>query len=70
MIGVFNLADCKTDAVRVFPRGLDVRRTYDVTFDNSGASVQLSGYAMINEGIRVGLAGALTSELILYRAVD
>lgn len=70
VIGVFNLADCKTDAVRVFPRGLDVRRTYDVTFDNSGASVQLSGYAMINEGIRVGLAGALTSELILYRAVD
>ena len=54
----------------VYPRGLDISKTYEVTFDNKGATVQISGYSMANDGIRVRLDGSLTSELILYKAID
>ena len=43
---------------------------YDVTFDNSGATVRLSGFDMVQNGLRVRLGSALTSELILYKEAE
>jgi alpha-galactosidase len=70
MVGVFHLSGVGNEATVVHPRGLDMSRTYAVTFDNSGATVHVSGYELVHEGIRVRLDGALTSELILYAAVE
>ncbi len=69
IIGVFGLCDVQEPATMVYPRGIDVSKSYEVTFDNSGAKVTLSGYDMCQNGIRVALDGSLTSELIIYKAM-
>jgi alpha-galactosidase len=51
------------------PRGLDVARTYAVTFDNSGQTALVDGYTLITQGIVIRLESALTSELLLFDAV-
>ena len=70
VIGVFNLADA-TDATvhTVYPRGIDPSRSYAVTFNNCGATVELSGAEMMLKGIRVTLSGSLSSELIIYEVI-
>ena len=69
VIGVFRLVGDNDDVTVVYPRGLDIGATYDVTFDNSGATVRMSGYAMVNDGLRVRIGQNLSSELIIYKAV-
>ena len=68
-LGVFGLSDQSQipKFVTVYPRGVDISAVYEVLMDNSGHTCELSGYRMSNEGIRVKLNGALTSELIMYR---
>ena len=68
MIGIFRLAEGEKDEVRVYPRGVDPSKTYAVTLDNFGAEAVFTGAELIQNGLRVRLGGALTSELILYRA--
>lgn len=70
MLGVFQLSDPKERETVVRLRGADISRQYRVTFDNSRKSCEISGYALANEGVRIRLDGALTSELVLYRAID
>jgi len=50
-------------------RGLDAARHYRVTFDNSGQSCFVDGFVLMEEGIKVRLEGALTSELLIIEAV-
>ncbi len=75
IIGIFRLADEATEeAVTVFPRGIDPSENYKVTFDNSvlsgrKGSTTVSGFDLVNNGIRVHLEGTLTSELILLERV-
>lgn len=71
VIGVFSLADDKNQArkLRVYPKGIDMGRDYRVLFDNSGDMAVVSGYTLQNEGIRVSLGAAMTSELIVYKAI-
>ncbi len=71
VIGVFRLADAAgcDDAV-VYPRGIDAGCSYRVFKDNDflcGKTAQsiVSGYELVNNGIRVRLEDSLTSELIL-----
>ena len=52
----------------VYPRGIDPSRSYAVTFDNCGATVELSGAEMMQRGLRVAISGSLSSELIIYEA--
>ena len=69
VIGVFNLADATDTTVHtVYPRGIDPSRSYAVTFDNCGATVELSGAEMMQRGLRATLSGSLSSELIVYEA--
>ena len=69
MIGVFRLAEPERDEVIVYPRGIDPSRDYRVTLDNYSAEWTMSGSELLAHGLHVRLGGALTSELILYRAV-
>ncbi len=50
------------------PRGLDPAADYAVTLDNSGQTYRARGAELIQNGIRIRLEQALTSELILFRA--
>ena len=70
IIGIFRLAHSNETQMVVYPKGLDRSKTYQVTFDNSGEKSIVSGYSLVNNGIRIHLDGALTSELVLYQAVE
>jgi len=67
IIGIFSLCDANNEYVAVYPKGVDVSKNYQVTFDNSGSRVLLSGYEMLQNGIRVNLPTSLASELIIYQ---
>ena len=69
MIGVFHLCDAGERETVVYPRGLDIGKSYRMTFDNSGMQVTISGYDLHSKGIRVRLDGALQSELILIEEI-
>ena len=70
MIGVFALCMAGERQERIYPRGIDAARRYRVTFDNTGATAEMEGLALQNEGLRVRLDGALQSELILLEALS
>jgi len=53
---------------RVHPRGIDPARRYRLTYDNSGSCTLVEGAELLNEGVSVRLASALTSELLLLEA--
>lgn len=54
----------------VYPKGIDVSLRYRVELDNDSQSFTLSGAEIRRLGIRVGLPASLTSELIIYTALD
>jgi alpha-galactosidase len=72
--GVFALSrdeaagDCAEYRLRL--RGVDRSRTYEVTLDNSGETVRVSGHELANTGLTIPLAGNMISELVLYTAVS
>jgi len=66
--GIFRLSQAESDSINVKLRGIDMAKTYRVTFDNSGAVCKLSGYELETKGVTVHLGGALTSELVMYEA--
>ena len=70
MLGVFRLADPCDDQVTVHLKGIDKSCTYRVTSDNNRRSYTMEGWQMADEGIRIHLDSALTSELITYEAID
>ena len=70
ILGVFAFNDAKDNVVTVYPRGMDLSAEYEVTFDNSGATVRGSAYSFVNNGIRVSVDGSLTSELIIYKKLS
>ncbi|MBQ1260374.1 MAG: alpha-galactosidase [Clostridia bacterium] len=76
MIGVFRLSDAYAkEPVTVFPKGIDISGEYKVVLDNLTENGEkevfsvVSGYELINRGIRVDLESSLTSELILIEKI-
>lgn len=65
--GLFRTAQSGEDTFVFKPRGLDLGRTYLVTFSNTGHKVPLTG-ARLMDGIPVRLEAAMTSELLLFEA--
>jgi alpha-galactosidase len=49
-------------------RGIDRTCDYDVTLDNSGETLRLSGRELSTAGLPIRLDGSMISELVLYRA--
>ncbi len=63
---MFRTSQVGDSTYRFVPRGLDARRTYRVTFGNSGQTAELSGDRLLQEGISVRLEAAETSEMLLF----
>jgi alpha-galactosidase len=68
--GVFKLCTSGSDEYVLRLRGIDRSLNYDVTFDNTGEAVRISGVELANSGLHIRLDAALTSELILYKAAE
>jgi len=37
-----------------------------VTYDNYGSNVEIKGFEMMNNGLKIHLEGTLVSELLIY----
>jgi alpha-galactosidase len=66
ILGVFQLSSPTGEETVVRLRGASVSSRYKVTWDTSGGAAVVDGFTLVNEGIRIRLEGALTSELIIY----
>lgn len=65
VVGLFRLTGPGDDTFNFVARGLDPAREYSVTFDNSLASVRMSGTELVLRGIPVRLPSPLTSQLLI-----
>lgn len=68
--GLFQLAAPTQPEYLLRLRGLDTAKRYRVTWDTSGQTCELDGFALTKQGITVRLEGALTSELLLFEAIE
>ena len=67
--GLFQLSAPTQAEYELRFRGIDVSRRYRVTFDNSGQSSIVDGFLLMEQGIKVRLESALTSELLILEGV-
>jgi len=68
--GVFRLSSPDGGTYTLRPRGLDRSRRYRATWDGSGDSYERDGAEIMDGGLHIRLDGALTSELLLFEALD
>ena len=54
---------------RFIPRGLDLARTYRVTFSNRGQTVEMTGAQLLSNGIPVRIENAMGSELLIMESL-
>ena len=66
--GVFKL-DGGVNTYNLRLKGIDLSKSYEVTFKNSGAAAVISGFELANTGINITLESVNTSELILYKVI-
>ena len=64
-----SIGKSRSDVYHFFPRGIDPARNYKVSFDEVGTSSTITGFGLIQDGIRVRLEAVQSSELILFEAV-
>lgn len=69
VIGAFTSTLPSDEAIVVYPRGLDASLDYEITYDNTGAKAVITGFELINGGLRLRIAQALSSELIIVKAI-
>ena len=67
-LAAFTLTGAKNDRFTVYPRGLSADRIYTVTLDNSGASFERDGFALMNDGVTISLPASMGSELVLFES--
>lgn len=69
MLGVFQLSNPIETETRVYMKGVSQENIYKVTWLNSGRTSEMSGIELAENGLRISLPGALTSELITYEQI-
>jgi hypothetical protein len=50
------------------PKGVDVGKTYRVTFDSTGSTIKIKGWELKRDGLPVHLETRVASELLLFEA--
>ena len=69
ILGIFQLSDPIETEIKVCFKGLDISKNFRLRMDNLGSECIISGFELVNRGILVCLATALTSELIIAQAI-
>jgi hypothetical protein len=64
-VGLFRLVSDGRETWQFQARGVRRDKTYRVTFDTSGETVEMTGQALIDPGIAVRLPGPMSSEMLL-----
>ncbi len=68
--GLFRLSSQDNEVYHFHPRGLNPRWLYQVTWDNSNNTYEMSGAQLMQEGLLVRLTSPFTSELLLFQRAD
>jgi hypothetical protein len=68
VVGLFRTSQSGDPVFHLFPRGLDLSKTYRVKFANSAQTIELHGDRLLQEGIPVRLSEDLTSEMLIFEA--
>jgi alpha-galactosidase len=68
VVGLFRTSQSGEPVFHFVPRGLDLSRTYNIKFGNSGHIVRISGDRLLQEGIPIRLSENLTSEMLIFKA--
>ena len=68
-MAVYTLTSAGQTSRNILPKGINAGKTYKVTLDNSRASFVVSGYELLNNGIRIHIPASMASELVLFEAV-
>ena len=69
-VAVYTLTNAGQTSRNILPKGINAGKTYKVTLDNSRASFIVSGYELLNNGIRINIPASMASELVLFEAVE
>jgi alpha-galactosidase len=62
---IIRLKKSASDSYLLKPKGLDRKRKYGVTFDNTGKTQFIEGAALMRDGLAIHLEGERASELVL-----
>ena len=65
LVGLFRTSQSSDSLYRFEPRGLDLSRSYEIRFENSGQVVEMSGSQLLQNGIPIRLDENLSSELLV-----
>jgi hypothetical protein len=65
---IVRTGDSPSDTYRFQPRGLDLARTYRVTWDSRNATTTIPGDRLILDGLPIRLESIASSELLLFEA--
>src|SRR6201999_2231540 len=69
MATLFRTSAFGDSTFKFVPRGLDVSRTYRVTFRNRNQTIVRTGFELMQNGVSVPLEVAGTSEMLLFQDV-
>ncbi len=64
---IIKIKDSTETVYWLHPKGIDPGMTYRVTLDNQSASVDINGFRLQQEGIRIPLESIGASELVLFK---
>ncbi|MBS1850911.1 MAG: alpha-galactosidase [Acidobacteria bacterium] len=67
---LFRTSNFGDSVFHLLPRGLDASRNYKVTFQSSGETVRISGLQLMQQGLKIRLETAGTSEMLLFHAEE
>ena len=67
---VFSLPGCKPTDINIKLKGVSFDKKYNVTLDNDRSTFVVSGYELNSHGINVRINSSLSSELILFEAIE
>ena len=69
-VAVYTLTSAGQTSRNILPKGINAGKTYKITLDNCRSSFMVSGYELLNNGIRINIPASMASELVLFEAVE
>ena len=65
---IIHLSEAAEDTYLFTPKGLDRKRKYAVTFDNTGKTETIDGSVLMTKGLSIQLHAQPHSELLIFQA--
>lgn len=67
---IVRIADSDSPVYLFKPKGLDMGKTYQVTYDSTGSTIQIKGWELKRNGLPIHLETRVASELLLFEDAE